>query len=185
VFSRIGDLILSGSRDNTVRLWDANSGQALQTLRHDEGRILSWSEDDTARVWNANTGEGLRTLRHEGVVRGAVFSDDERRILSWSEDDTARVWHADTGDVLLTLRHDGPVWGAGFSVDGRILSWSEDGTARLWDITDLPEEQLIDKACKELDGDHDTSGLKDRYGIAITTPICTSDAPPVDAEPQD
>lgn len=44
---------------------------------------------------------------------------------------------------------------------------------------------LIDVACKLLP-DHDTSGLKDRYGIAITTPICgPRTPPPVAAELQD
>jgi energy-coupling factor transporter ATP-binding protein EcfA2 len=157
----------------------------------DERHILSWSNDSTARVSDAATGEELVTLRHEYSVHGALFSGDERRILSWSDDvwsddGTARVWDAASGEALLTLRHEGLVRGALFSGDERrILSWSEDGTARVWDISRLPEGHVIDVACGLLP-DHDTSELKDRYGIAITTPICGPDTPaPVAAELQD
>jgi WD40 repeat protein len=161
----------------------------------DERRILSWSGSyrgsiGEARVWDAATGEALLSLRHEGPVLGAMFSKDERRILSWSSDGTARLWDAASGQELLTLRHQnvviGVVNGAMFSGDERrILSWSDEGTARVWDVSGLPEGHLIDVACGLLP-DHDTSGLKDRYGIAITTPICMPGTPPpVAAELQD
>ena len=70
--------------------------------------------------------------------------------------------------------------GAAFNRDEtRILTWSTDGTARLWDISRLPHGNLIQIACRMLpDHDnHDTSELQDRYGVAITEPICGPDTP--------
>ena len=48
--------------------------------------ILSWSRDKTLRIWSAKTGECLSELKgHKGHVYGAkVLSDG--RILSWSGD---------------------------------------------------------------------------------------------------
>jgi WD40 repeat protein len=192
-FSGDGHRILSwSSYDRTARVWDAATGQALLTLRHHgpvwgarfsahEPYILSWA-GNAARVWDAATGQALLILRHEGVVNGAVFSGDGRYILSWAEDDITRLWDAATAQELLTLRHHGPVWGARFSAhEPYILSWSADRTARLWDMSRLSESYLIAMACKSLRGEHDTSVLKERYNVAITTSICMPDTPQPEA----
>jgi WD40 repeat protein len=39
----------------------------------DERRILSWSYDDTVRVWDAETGEVLLALRHDDRVVGGMW----------------------------------------------------------------------------------------------------------------
>ena len=69
-----GTRIVSGSRDNTVRVWDAQSGECLRNARGpqrrcrsvalsgDGTRIVSGSCDKTVRVWDAQSGECLRTL---------------------------------------------------------------------------------------------------------------------------
>jgi hypothetical protein len=83
---------------------------------------------------------------------------------------------------MAPLRHEDRVRGAAFNGDEtRILTWSGtlvggSGTASLWDISRLPREHLIDVACSKLP-DHDTSELEERYGIAITEPICGPDTP--------
>jgi WD40 repeat protein len=60
---------LSGSYDNTVRIWDAISGTVQHTLEghtrpvtsvdfsSDGLRIVSGSWDNTVRIWDAHTGE--------------------------------------------------------------------------------------------------------------------------------
>src|SRR5215472_790540 len=64
-------------------------------LTKDERRILSWSLDNTLRLWDAATGQQIGpAMKHDGEVRGALLTQDERRILSWSFDDTLRLWDA-------------------------------------------------------------------------------------------
>jgi len=106
----------------------------------DGSRILTASRDETARVWDARTGREVVLLAgHVNTVTTAVFSPDRagRYILTASWDGTARVWDARTGRSLRTLKvlggRVGDVVSAAFSQDGRkIVTASADGTARVW-----------------------------------------------------
>ena len=145
--------LLAWFEDGTARIWDAQTGEEILALRHDnvvlgalwnadETQILSWSEDGTARTWDAQTGEEILSLRHDNAVLGALWNADETQILSWSEDGTVRTWDAQTGKEILSLRHDNAVLGALWNADEtQILSWSEGGTVRIWD-TQTGEQRL-------------------------------------------
>ena len=77
----------------------------------DGQRILTGSEDQTAKMWEADTGKELLTLNgHSGEVFSVAFSPDGQRILTSSGNGTAKVWDAATGKELLTLSgHNSPV----------------------------------------------------------------------------
>jgi len=64
VFSRDGTRILTASRDNTAKLWDAASGRLIASFAHQDGithaafspdgaRILTASADHTAKLWDS------------------------------------------------------------------------------------------------------------------------------------
>ena len=99
-----------------------------------DGRILSWSSDNTLRLWDGQSGQCLKVLEgHSNSVLGALALNDGR-ILSWSWDKTLRLWDGQSGQCLKVLEgHSISVDGALALNDGRILSWSEDNTLRLWD----------------------------------------------------
>ena len=67
--------------------------------------------DNTARLWDAETGREIATLKgHEGSVLSAAFSPDGKRVVTASYDNTARVWDAETGREIATLKgHEGSV----------------------------------------------------------------------------
>ncbi|CAG7855299.1 COMPASS-like H3K4 histone methylase component WDR5B {ECO:0000303/PubMed:19567704} Short=AtWDR5B {ECO:0000303/PubMed:19567704} [Serendipita indica DSM 11827] len=150
-FSPDGLRILSGSEDNTIRLWDAETGQSLgEPLRGHTGsvnavafspdgsQIASGSNDETIRLWNAETGQSLgEPFRgHQGSVNAVAFSPDGSKIASGSNDDTIRLWDAEIGQPLgePLLGHTRLVSAVAFSPDGsRIVSGSYDSTIRLWD----------------------------------------------------
>ena len=146
-YSADGKRIVTGSWDKTAKVWDANTGQELMTLKGHEGgvisasynpdgqRIVTGNSDQTAKVWDAKTGKELLTLKgHEDEVRSAAYSADGQRIVTASFDKTAKVWDADTGQELMTLGHDDRVWSAAYSADGsRIVTASGDPTAKVWD----------------------------------------------------
>ena len=71
-------------------------------------RIVSGSKDKTVRVWDAESGVELLCLRgHDHWVGSVSFDQSGRRIVSGSVDKTVRVWDAERGMELLCLRgHD-------------------------------------------------------------------------------
>ncbi len=146
-FSPDGKLIVTGSWDNSAKVWDVLTGKLLLTLSGhrdpiasasfsgDGKRIVTGSMDKTAKVWDVRTGKELLTLTgHTNSVYSSSFSTDGKRIVTGSFDMTARVWEAETGRELITLAgHTEAVYSASFSADGkRILTSSKDKTAKIW-----------------------------------------------------
>ncbi len=92
--------------------------------------------DDSIRVWNAETGEELMRIKgHESRINTASYSPDGGRIVSASADRTIRIWDANSGKELLKLSgHNAGVVSAFYSIDGsRIISASCDGQVIIWD----------------------------------------------------
>ena len=59
----------------------------------DGKRIVSGSADQTVKLWDAETGAELFTLRgHGGNVLCLAMSADGQRIVSGSIDNTAKIW---------------------------------------------------------------------------------------------
>ena len=59
----------------------------------DGTKIISGSKDETVKIWDANTGECLKTLEgHSSNVRSVAFSPDGKRIISGSDDKTVKIW---------------------------------------------------------------------------------------------
>lgn len=150
-FSPDGRTLASGLSDGTLRIWDANTDELLQTFMghasgvenvafHPDGKTLASSGrlDGTLRIYDANTGELLHTLTgHTGWIRNFSFSPDGKTLASASHDGTLRIWDANTGEHLYTLTgHTGAVYSVSFHPNGRtIASVSEDATLRIWDAT--------------------------------------------------
>ena len=93
-FSPDGKTVASGSWDNTVRLWDAATGEERQKLEgHDnvvtavafspDGKtVASGSGDNTVRLWDATTGEEIQKQETSRVVSRIVFSDDGSNLVT-------------------------------------------------------------------------------------------------------
>lgn len=146
-FSPNGNMLASGSWDQTVRLWDVNTGRLLHTLTEhtdtvmsvvfspDDRTLVSASWDGTIRLWNPNNGKLKRTLTgHAGGVGSVAFSPDGQTLASGSADRTVRLWNTTTWKLKSTLRgHTHVVDSVVFSRDGQTLtSGSRDQTIRLW-----------------------------------------------------
>jgi WD40 repeat protein len=147
-FSPNGALALSGSNDNTMKLWDVATGTLVRTFvghsnwvhsvafSPDGTRVLSGSRDKTVKLWDAATGALVRTFNgHSREVLSVAFSPDGSRVLSGSIDKTMRLWDAATGATLRTFKgHSAEVTSVAFSPDGTraLSSGSYDKTMKLW-----------------------------------------------------
>ena len=142
-----GRFIVSASRDNTLKVWDAAGGQERLTLlghtgwvfgcavAPDGSWIVSCSQDGTLGIWGSAEGERRFTLAgHMGKVYGCAIDPAGRFVASANEDGTVRTWSADSGTQPATLKgHTAAVRRCAFSPDGRrIVSAGWDASLRIW-----------------------------------------------------
>ena len=96
-FSPNGKMLASASWDQTVRLWNVNTGRLLHTLTGhtndimsvafspDGNTLASGSWDGTIRLWNPRNGKLKRTVtEHAGGVASVAFSPDGNTLASGS-----------------------------------------------------------------------------------------------------
>jgi hypothetical protein len=109
----------------------------------DGQRLASTSYDQSVRIWDAGTGQQLLCLKgHTGNVIGVAYSPDGQRLASTSYDQSVRIWDAASGQELLTLKgHTAQVNTVAYSPDGRRLASADmDGALRVWEASPVPTE---------------------------------------------
>jgi len=144
-----GRLALSGSKDETLRLWELATGDCVGTFEGHTGEVnsvsispdgrlaLSGSDDKTLRLWELATGHCVCMFEgHTAWVYSVSISPDGRWGLSGSYDRTLRLWELATGQCVRKFEgHTLDVQSVTFSPDGRWgLSGSQDETLRLWEL---------------------------------------------------
>ena len=89
----------------------------------DGKQILSGSTDDTVRVWDSLTGQPLLPpfIGYMSCVNSICFFPNERRFATGSEDGTIRIWTLDTVPTDTTWRIKNDNWVV--SESGKLMMW--------------------------------------------------------------
>jgi WD40 repeat protein/pSer/pThr/pTyr-binding forkhead associated (FHA) protein len=151
-FSPDRQIFAIGDTNNTVRLWQMETGALRWTLTghtnwvtglsfsSDGSLLASSSADHTIKIWDPSSGQCLKTLTgHTDTVCTIRFSGDAQVLASGSADGTIRIWDIASGQSLMTL--------SGHSESGNrirvlafgpgsklLISGGEDQIIRIWNV---------------------------------------------------
>jgi WD40 repeat protein len=151
--------LASGSSDNSVIIWDLESGQPVQILHGHtdivnsiawsaDGRLASASKDRSIIIWDLESGEPAQNLvGHTNGVTSVAWSADGR-LASGSRDQIVILWDLATGQPEQTMvGHTNAVNSVAWSLDGWLASASQDKSLIIWDIDSRrPTQTLVGHA---------------------------------------
>jgi serine/threonine protein kinase/tetratricopeptide (TPR) repeat protein len=187
--------VLAGGSDQTVRLWDVDSGMELRrfdvrdgqndhtiravALSPDGRRALAGSEGGTMWLWDLDNGQELARLHVEGPVHSVALSPDNRLALSGSRKGM-HMWDLRTRQRAPGFEdYTGPVRAVAFSHNGEyVLAGCEDGSMRLREVATGKELKRLEGHCTWVwsvafspDGRHALSGSGTHHKDDKGTPL--------------
>ncbi|WWC91153.1 uncharacterized protein L201_006094 [Kwoniella dendrophila CBS 6074] len=108
-------VLITGSYDRTVRVWNLDSGEqvrvltghtrAVRALQFDQMLLFTGAMDGTVRMWNWRAGECLRVM--DGHTDGVIALNYNGYLLaSGSADSTIQVWNFRSGNKFVLRGHE-------------------------------------------------------------------------------
>ena len=154
---------LISSDNNSIRLWELESGKPKATFTKDDsgpkgvavspkGELLaSGNWDTTVRLWEIASGKEIAIIRgHTGPVLRVAFSPDGLLLASGARDKKwqkaeVKLWDMRTRTELASVPGvDDPVGGLAFSPDGKTLAVGDvSGNVFLWDVASRQVRQRL------------------------------------------
>lgn len=146
-FSPDGQIIVTASKDQTVKLWNL-AGKQITTLKGHTGLVQSVrfspdqkiiataSWDNTVKLWTIS-GQLITTLNaHQASVYSVSFSPNNQSIATADSDGNVKIWNLN-GELVNTFKaHNNlAIYSISFSPDSqKIATASADRTVKLWNL---------------------------------------------------
>ncbi len=151
-FSSDSRRVVSGSMDETLRIWDAAearegkridahmNGVSALAVAPDGHHFASAGRDATIRIWDASTWAQVGVLEgHGDAVVGVLWSPDGKQVASIG-DNTLRVWDVEAAKVVRTIGVGGEPGPFAWSPDGKLLACNTgDNVIRVFDASNGKE----------------------------------------------
>ncbi|RKP26669.1 WD40-repeat-containing domain protein [Syncephalis pseudoplumigaleata] len=150
-FAGVNDkYILSGSSDNTLRLWNTESSECLGILNGHSSRVwdvnanatgryaVSASSDRTVRIWDIEQKTCTAVLQgHDGDVYSACYHPGDAHVISGGYDRVVRMHDVETGKLVKTfVGHELSTTSVICNPLGNlIITGSKDKTIKFWDVS--------------------------------------------------
>lgn len=156
LFPKFGHLLLSGSYDGNVKIWDVlNHKKCIMTynghqksisdisFRSDGRQFLSSSYDNTTLLWDTEKGKVVSSFKIESIPHCCKFhplQDRNHQFLIGQQNKQITQWDSRSKQIVLTYDHKGPVKHIEF-IRGKnggystFASTSDDKTLRIWYFT--------------------------------------------------
>ncbi|XP_064097957.1 U3 small nucleolar RNA-associated protein 15 homolog [Macrobrachium nipponense] len=146
-FRQDGQLILAGSEEGDVKLFNHRQKQLLRIFKGHNGpthrvdfvhctpQVVTFSDDKTAALWDMGDESKICTLSgHTDFIRaGMVSPASEQIILSGSYDHTVKLWDTRTGTSILSVDHGAPVESILCYPSGGVFVSAGGNEVRVWD----------------------------------------------------
>jgi WD40 repeat protein len=147
-FAPGGEVLATGSDDQTIKIWSTVSNRLLRTLEGHSGKVraiafsvkqsmlASAGDDKTIRLWDWNSGKELASWNgSEKTIESLAFSEDGEVLASAGVDRVIRLWTVADRSLRKTLEgHNKHVHGLCFVPSSRqLISGGEDGQLLLWE----------------------------------------------------
>ena len=107
----------SAASDNTIKIWDSQSGRCIRTLNghtrdvtalvmiRNTQYMISSSLDETIKIWDVSTGSCLQTLPGLNVsIYNIALSDDAKYLVTGSNTGIIRIWDFKRKTLLKHIR---------------------------------------------------------------------------------
>jgi WD40 repeat protein len=136
-----GQILVTGSNDNSIRLWNARTGVRIRSLMSHsatvtrlaispDGQFLaSSSNDGTVKLWNLKTGQIVRTIPDLRYINSLAFSSDGRTLAMHDGSRGLQLWNWRLPKKIRTIEVDSNFT---FAPDGQSLLGGHNYSIEVW-----------------------------------------------------